>query len=87
MNLRNIAAAALILSLAGCGSASDPCTDPVSALVNETMPLPQSSSYTYWQRVEGTNVYKEYISERPLTAEEQRNLGIVAPAPVNASAK
>ena len=88
MNSRILAAsAALALSLAGCGSASDPCTDPVSAAVNSTMPLPQTSQYTYWQRIEGTNVYKEYLSDHPLSAEEQRKLGIVAPDPANSSAK
>lgn len=75
-----IAALALSLHLAGCGAASDPATDPVSAAVNATMPLPIRSQYTYWQRVEGTNVYKEYVSDRPLSAEEQKQLGIVAPA-------
>lgn len=79
------AAAAL---LAGCSSPSVDATasavggaiaKPFNAVVNNTAPLPQDTTYTYWRKVPGTNLHEPYTSDHPLTRDEQEKLGILPP--------
>lgn len=80
MSRRFLLLASSAILLAGCGSASDAPTDPVSAAANAALPLPRQSQYTYWRRIEGTKLYEAFTSDHPLTAEEQQKLGIVPPS-------
>ena len=81
--------AAFALIVAGCSTESmdttadvltRPVTHPINAAVNDTLPLPQESQYTYWRRQPGTNLFEPYTSDHPLSPEEQAALGIVPPA-------
>jgi len=79
-----VPAAGLILAACSAGSAertaeaiASPITAPTNALINNTAPLPQEAQYTYWRRQPGTNLFEPYVSDHPLSAEEQDKLGIV----------
>ncbi|MDR2981200.1 MAG: hypothetical protein LBV12_03020 [Puniceicoccales bacterium] len=53
-----------------------PVTGPVTAIANSA-PLSTTTTYTYWKAVPGTNTYEPYTTNKPLTIDEQRALGIL----------
>lgn len=79
--------AALTL-MAGCasGPAEARVDDkPAARPIPENQPqaggsLAQTAQFTYWKKVPGTNLHEPYITDTPLTKEEQEKLGIVPPA-------
>lgn len=79
------ALALAVLTLAGCtdrgaenvaNAIASPITAPVNALVNNSMPLPSDTQYTYWYKNPQTGLYDSYVSDRPLTKEEQAQLSV-----------
>lgn len=85
-HLLPLAAGALLL--AGCSATRMDATasavggtvaHPVNAVVNGVAPLPQERQYTYWKKTPGTNLHEPYVTDHPLSAEEQKQLGIIPP--------
>lgn len=64
------------------GNTARVATYPVTAparVVADSLPLSVQTEYVYWKPVPGTSVFTKVVTQKPLTPEEQRVLGIPVP--------
>ncbi|MDR1497704.1 MAG: hypothetical protein LBS59_04735 [Puniceicoccales bacterium] len=64
------------------GNTARVATYPVTAparVVADSLPLSVQTEYVYWKPVPGTSVFTKIVTQKALTIEEQRVLGIPVP--------